>query len=361
MFCAMPPCYETTMPSRKSLPAFAFAAATLIPLGLLAAGGGFGGGWAELGLIYMTLLVAGLDQIKGAMMGNAPEGAEFPGADPLLIALGAAHMILLPCMVYAIAGPSELALWPRVALFAGAGLWFGQVSVPAAHELIHRSLRGLNWLGVAIYGTLIFGHHASSHRLVHHAHAASAADPNSARADEGFYRFYIRAWTGSFAKGLAAENALRARKQGPQGLHPYLVYVGLGVAGLAVGYLIAGLAGLLVWAGLSSHAQVQLLLSDYVQHYGLRRATLANGKLEPMAERHSWNAPHWFSSALMLNSPRHSDHHTHPARPFPALRLPPTSQAPTLPYPLPVACVLALAPPYWKRAMAPRLAPWQHR
>jgi alkane 1-monooxygenase len=115
----------------------------------------------------------------------------------------------------------------------------------------------------------------------------------------------------------------------------------------------------LVWAGLALHAQVQLMLSDYVQHYGLTRATRDDGRLEPVAARHSWNAPQWFSSAMMLNAPRHSDHHAHPARAYPALRLPTAQEAPHLPWPLPVACTLALFPPLWKRAIRPHLAKWK--
>lgn len=347
-------------PVQKPLPLVAFAIVALTPLPLMALGLAFGGLWSAAGLVYMTVLAASLDQIKPLFVGDAPEGAEFPAADALLVALALGHLIALPLMTYAVAGPSGLSVPSRLALFVGAGLWFGQVCNPVAHELIHRTSRGLFWLGVAVYGSLLFGHHASAHRLVHHRHAASAEDPNSARSGEGFYRFFLRAWAGSFAKGMRAENDLRKRGSG-RGLHPYGVYLALACGGLASGYLIAGLPGLLVWGALALHAQVQLMLSDYVQHYGLTRARLPDGKLEPVGDRHSWNAPFWFSSALMLNAPRHSDHHAHPARPYPALRLPAPDQAPTLPWPLPVACSLALIPPLYKRLIAPLLAEWKTR
>lgn len=345
----------------RPLPMALFAAAALSPLGLLGLGLAFGGLWAAAALAYMTLLALGLDRLKRPFRGNAPEGAEFPAADALLVVLALGHLLALPVVVHAIAVPSDLSLASRAALFLGAGLWFGQVANPVAHELIHRGARGLSLLGVVVYGTLMFGHHASAHRLVHHRHAASARDPNSARAGEGFYRFFLRAWSGSFVQGLRAENALRARstlRGRSRVLHPYAIYIALAGASLAGGYAIAGLPGLLVWAGLAFHAQVQLMLSDYVQHYGLTRARLPDGKLEPVGTRHSWNAPFWFSSALMLNAPRHSDHHAHPARPYPALRLPPATDAPTLPWPLPVACTLALAPPLWRRRIGPHLARW---
>ncbi len=340
-----------------ALPLSAFALAALTPPVLLALGLFGGGFWAAGALIYMTILALFLDQIIAAVPGDAPLEAEFPAADALLVALALAHLITLPLMVYAVAGPSGLAPLPRAALFLGAGLWFGQVSNSVAHELIHRGPRALYRLGVLVYATLLFGHHASAHRLVHHRHAASAEDPNTARRGEGFYRFAIRAWTGSFAKGLRAENDLRAR--GGKGLHPYLAYIGLAGASLTCGYLIAGWSGVLVWAGLAAHAQMQLLLSDYVQHYGLTRAQLPDGRLEPVAARHSWNAPFWFTSALMLNAPRHSDHHAHPSRAYPALRLPDRTEAPTLPWPLPLACTIALIPPLWKRKIRPHLAPWR--
>jgi alkane 1-monooxygenase len=56
---------------------------------------------------------------------------------------------------------------------------------------------------------------------------------------------------------------------------------------------------------------------------------------------------------MMLNAPRNSDHHAHPARPYPALRLPPG--APMLPCSVPVMGALALWPPVWRRVMDPRL------
>ncbi|MBC7476986.1 MAG: fatty acid desaturase, partial [Pseudorhodobacter sp.] len=93
----------------------------------------------------------------------------------------------------------------------------------------------------------------------------------------------------------------------------------------------------------------------YVQHYGLTRGT-HDGKTAPVTAAHSWNAPQLFSSALMLNAPRHSDHHTHPARPYPGLRLP--DNAPMLPWPLPLACLVAMCPPLWRRRMDPLAAKW---
>jgi alkane 1-monooxygenase len=329
-----------------------FAAATLTPVGLLALGAQ-GGVWAFLPLVYMTLLAALLDQALPAIAPGPPATAEFPASEALLLAIGLAHFAVMAGTVLAVAGDGGLGLAGRVALAAAAGLWVGQVAVPAAHELIHRPDRARFALGAAVYASVLFGHHASAHRLVHHRHVATRDDPNTARAGEGFWRFFLRAWGGSFRAGLAAERALRGHAG------PYAVQLAVSAAALALALALAGPPGAAVWAAMSLHAISQILLSDYVQHYGLVRRNRPDGRPEPVADRHSWNSPHWFTSALMLNAPRHSDHHAHPARPYPALRLPGPDTAPHLPYALPVCATIALVPPLWRRMMAPHLARWR--
>lgn len=330
----------------RPLPVTLFALVAASPLAVLALACLKGGVWIWLALAYMALASVLLDGLLPWVAGTA-EDREYPAADVLLAVLGFGALIFLPLLVRIIAGPGALGLAPRLALFLAGGLWFGQVAHPAAHELIHRPGRFLYGLGVAIYSVLLFGHHASAHRLVHHRFVASTDDPNTARAGESYYRFLRRAWPGSLRAGLKAERALRSDHS------PYRVYAGGAVAGLALGYLIAGVPGLLVWLAFGLHFGAQVLLSDYVQHYGLERA-LRDGKLEPVGQAHSWNSGHWASSALMLNAPRHSDHHAHPTRAYPALRLEP--EAPTLPWPLPVACLVALFPALWRRRTKPCLA-----
>ena len=344
-------------PDSRPLPLAAFALAALAPLPLAALGLWQGGVWLWAAFLYMAVLASVLDQLIPLAAGAA-EGAEFPAADLLLVTIAFGQLAGLPVAVWAIAGDSGLSGLERVLLFLAAGLWMGQVAHPAAHELIHRPRRELFRLGAAIYVSLLFGQHVSAHRLVHHRHVASPADPNSAPEGQGFYRFALRAWRGSFREGLRAESDLRARGGGA-GLHPYAYYAAGSAAALGLAVVIAGLPGLLVWLLLALHAQSQILLSDYVQHYGLTRATRPDGRLEPVGPRHSWNTAHWFTSAMMLNAPRHSDHHAHPSRPYPALRLPDADDAPRLPWPLPVACTLALFPSAWRRAIRPHLARWR--
>lgn len=332
-----------------------FAFASLLPAILLLLASGFGGIFPFLAVFSITVLVFILDRRMGDKWA-LPQDAS---GHVLSIFIGVVHFFVLAVCVWGLSEGDHLSLLDKLLTFTGAGLWFGQVSNSNAHELIHRSERGPRRLGGAIYCSLLFGHHASAHRKVHHVHAATDQDPNSARLGEGFYRFLARAWIGGFRAGLEAENTDRARSSRvhPAWQHPYVAYVSVALATLCIAFGIGGFKGIGALLALAGYAQVQLFLSDYVQHYGLRRTQGDDGRMEPMGAKHSWNAPHWYSSAMMLNAPRHSDHHMRPSRSFPSLEIE-TTGMPMLPHALPVMACLALVPKLWRRVMDKRVARW---
>jgi alkane 1-monooxygenase len=329
-----------------------FALATLAPLAAILAGALAGGPWVWIALALMTVVTAGLDALVHRAL--PPGGAgEFPAADALNVALALGQFAILAAVARAF-GRDDLTGVEKAGLFLAAALHVGQVGNANAHELIHRGARGLRRLGMWAYVSILFGHHTSAHVLVHHVRVATRADPSTARRGESLYRFFLRAWRGSFREGFRAESARLAQAGRGWWHHPYLAYV-LGAGGVAaLASALGGVGGLLAHLGLALMAQAQLLMSDYVQHYGLLRAERPDGRPEPVDIRHSWNSPHPASSALMLNAPRHSDHHAHPARRYPALALP--DGAPLLPRSLPVMACLALAPRLWRRVMDPRVA-----
>lgn len=335
---------------------FWFAFASLLPAVLIALACLMGGAWAFVALMSVTVAVSVLDRWTEIGLPKLDETRAEALAPRLSVALALVHFALLPLALWAITLAPWLNAVQSVALAFALGLFWGQIAHPNAHELIHRPGRWLRRLGRGIYGTILFGHHASAHLLVHHVHVATGEDPNSPRAGEGFYRFWPRAWLGSFRAGLRAE----MRRHGFGWKNPYWGYCGGAVLMLALIWSITGLNGVLIYLAVATYAQMQMLLADYVQHYGLRRQVMSNGRTEPVGPRHSWNAPHWYSSAMMLNAPRHSDHHLHPGRSFPALVLDQHSM-PTLPHPMPFMCALALFPPIWRRKMDDRAAMWRRQ
>lgn len=327
-----------------------FALATCLPIPLIALASFFGGPWVIAALFYMTGLTFLLDTLVRTV---TPE-REFPNANALSVTIAVLHFPLLAVVVAGISGEA-LSFAAKIALFLAAGLYFGQVGNANAHELIHRSHRALHGLGKWVYISLLFGHHTSAHVLVHHTHVATENDPNTSRLGETYYAYAPRAWIGSFKAGYAAEKARLTRANRSQIHNPYLMYLIGSAAFIALAFAWGGITTALAYIALAAYAQSQLLLSDYVQHYGLTRKT-TGAKPEPVGPSHSWNSPHWFSSALMLNAPRHSDHHAHPSRPYPALSIP--DDAPMLPRALPTMATLALFPSLWFRIMNKRAEAW---
>lgn len=325
-----------------------FAIASLSPLVLLAAACLWGGLWPILALLYMSVLVVLLDQIAR----HLPTSTAGPRADLLSEVLALGHLALLLAGLRAI---DYLSWGEALPMGMAMGLFMGQVSHPNAHEMIHHPHRWMRRLGMVVYTSMLIGHHVSAHLRVHHVNVATAQDPNTARRGEGFYRFFLRAWLGSFRAGLRADNAVRSRKSPLPAAwtHPYLGYFGGAAGALALIWISVGMQAVFAYVVIAVFAQSQIFLADYVQHYGLVRAVDETGRAEAVGAAHSWNAPHWYSSAMMLNAPRHSDHHLHPKRRYPDLELCPGM--PVLPYSLPIMAAIALVPPLWRQMMARRL------
>lgn len=333
---------------------FLFAFASLTPAVLLGVACIWGGIWPALAVVWITAFVFFMDRAVAPLTPDKVHSS----TNALLWVFGVVHFTLWGIGIWAVGANPRLDTADKLPLLIGIGLYFGQISNSAAHELIHTAARAPRRLGIAIYGSLLFAHHASAHMRVHHVWAATLNDPSTAQLGQGFWRFLLRAWIDGFVAGKRAEDHLRRGRDRPFWTHPYAAYATLSVGAILLSLLISGGAGLIALLVVSIYAQVQLYLSDYVQHYGLERRTLANGKPEPIGPEHSWNAPHWYSSAMMLNAPRHSDHHINPARSFPALTLK-RGQMPILPYSLPVMAVAALIPFFWRRLMDKRAMRWR--
>ncbi len=340
---------ETLFDKAPTMPVIArYAVVTLIPAILIALGATVWGAGGVLALLWLTLIAAGMDQLLSPPRLDDHDHA--PWSDRLALALGVIHLTLLPLVVIAMGDP-RLSFGETLALLLAAASFMGQVSHPNAHELIHRKSALLRGIGAAVYTSVGFGHHVSAHRLVHHRHVGTEDDPNTPLPGESYWAYLPRAWRGSFEAGLASEVERLERRglSGRSAHNPYIVWVGGAVLSLVLSIWIAGIGGALTLIVLGALFGGQVLLSDYIQHYGLQRLELPNGRIEPVAPHHSWNAPRGFSSYLMMNAPAHSEHHMHPDRPYD--RLDPQAEVPTLPWSLPIMAMLATIPSVWHRIM----------
>lgn len=338
----------------------AFAFITLLPTFLLALAAVKGGLWPLLPLV----LLGGLNHLIDGLFENRPDSqSERKLANILPVILAFCHFTLLAMAVWSLALKPD-PLTTKIPLFLAFGLYFATVSNANGHELIHRRSRFAFTLGKWIFISHLFGHHTSAHRLVHHPYVATRYDPNTARYNESFYTFFARAWRGSFLMGLSAENTRRGFPPHSREVdfsNPYFTYILGGVIFLGLATAFGGWKGFTLYLGLALMAQSGLLLTDYVQHYGLTRSEGQDGRFDPIAPHHSWNAPHWFTRNLTLNAPLHSDHHAKPARPYTELQNHPAEVAPQLPYSPGIMSIIALNPIHWRRIMNPKVAEWAMR
>ena len=58
---------------------------------------------------------------------------------------------------------------------------------------------------------------------------------------------------------------------------------------------------------------------NYLEHYGLRRQKLPDGRYERARPSHSWNSNTVIANVFLFDLQRHSDHHAHPHRRYQVL------------------------------------------
>ncbi|SPJ23473.1 alkane 1-monooxygenase [Palleronia abyssalis] len=335
----------------------------LVPVVILAAA--LGGWWVLLVPAATWWLFSIIDSFAGLNEANADPTTP----DTQLFWYRLITLIWLPIQVALTYGliwyvqQSDLGTAEAIGLFFGVGVLSGTIGINYAHELMHQRNRAERWLADLLLAMVFYSHFRSEHLLVHHRYVGTGRDPVTARYNEGFHRFYPRVLQQSLVSAFRAEGAMQQRRGRPwwHRTNPFWKYWALQAGFLLAAFLIGGWAGvglLLFQAGV---AIWQLELVNYVEHYGLTRKYLGDGRYEHVRPRHSWNASHKASNWLLINLQRHSDHHYKPDRRFPLLQTYSSTEAPQLPAGYPVMTVAAMIPPLWKRIMNPRVKAWRRQ
>lgn len=334
----------------------------LIPLAIT---GALWGGWTVVLLPLCTwYLFSGLDFAIGRNSSNPdPETPDQAMALHRTITLiwAPLQFALLFWLIWYVPQADHLSRVERLALFFGVGIITGTVGINYSHELMHQKGKAERWMADALLAMVLYSHFRSEHLLVHHRYVGTPADAVTARYNEGFHRFYPRVLRQSLLSAFRAERAMLARKNKPwhHWSNPFFKYWALQAGMLGLAYGLGGWSGLALFGVQAGTAIWQLELVNYIEHYGLTRAHLGDGKYETVKPRHSWNADHRASNWLLINLQRHSDHHYKPMRPYPLLQTYPATQAPQLPFGYPVMTMAAMMPPLWRRMMNPRVRAWR--
>ncbi len=234
----------------------------------------------------------------------------------------------------------------------GGGMGF---AINLGHEMGHKKSELERWLGKLALALCCYGHFFVEHNRGHHRDVATPVDPASSRMGEHIYRFLLREMPGGYRRAwqLEKERLARCNKSvwslDNEVLQPALISLAL-YGGLVAVFGLALLPYLLLtafWGGF------QLTSANYLEHYGLLRRKLDNGRYEICQPQHSWNSNHLFSNWALFHLQRHSDHHAHPTRRYQSLRN--FADLPRLPSGYFGMYLLAYCPPLWFRVMNPRL------
>ncbi|MBC2836120.1 alkane 1-monooxygenase [Paragemmobacter straminiformis] len=350
--------------NRTPLPAaLPFWLSLLLPPSVIAAAAF--GGWA---LLLPPLASWGLFSVLDALAGRNEDNPDPATPESSLHAYRLVTLLWVPVQLVTLFGliayvpqAAHLGAAEKIAVFFGVGIVSGTVGINYSHELMHQKSRLERWLGDILLAMVLYSHFRSEHLRVHHLWVGTPADPVTARYNEGFHRFFPRVLYQCRRSAWRAECALLARK----GLtwrdrsNPYWRYWTLQALMLALALTLGGIWGLGLFLYQALVAVWQLELVNYIEHYGLTRRHLGNGKYEHVLPRHSWNASHRASNWLLINLQRHSDHHYKPDRRFPLLQTYDASEAPQLPLGYPLMTMAALVPPLWRRIMNPRVRAWR--
>lgn len=322
-----------------------------------------GSWWLLTVPLYVWGMFALLDQISSLDLTNIDPDT----SDDQLFWYRLITLIWLPIQALIVFGSIyaathfDFSSWEQFALMFGVGVSSGTVGINYSHELMHQKNQLERWLSDGLLAMVLYGHFRSEHLLVHHSYVGTPRDPVTARYNEGFHRFFPRVLVGCFKSAWRAEAGMLARKDlaswHPE--NPFLRYFSLELLMLIFAWSLGGWIGVALFVCQAFVAVWQLELVNYVEHYGLTRKHLGNGKYEPVMPRHSWNSSHRFSNYLLINLQRHSDHHYKPNRRFPLLQNHLAQDAPQLPFGYPVMTAAAMIPPLWRRRMNPRVRKWR--
>ena len=229
------------------------------------------------------------------------------------------------------------------------------VSINTAHELGHKTSPFERWLAKIALAPVAYGHFFVEHNRGHHVRVATPEDPASARFGESFWEFLPRTVVGSVKSAWEIETRRLARcGKGPwhwqnDNLQAWAMTVVL------YGALIAWLGWIVVpFLVVQAIYGFSLLESvNYLEHYGLRRQKLPDGRYERCQPHHSWNSNHVVTNLFLYQLQRHSDHHAYPTRSYQSLRH--FEDCPQLPSGYASMILLAYVPPLWFRLMDPKV------
>jgi alkane 1-monooxygenase len=229
------------------------------------------------------------------------------------------------------------------------------IAINTAHELGHKHDKTERLLAMAALAPTGYTHFAVEHNFGHHKRVATPEDPASSRMGESFWKFLPRTVIGGFKSAVKIETERLERKgKGFWTLENELLQGwAMSAAFFGVTTAICGRRAVPFLVAQGAYGASLLEVINYVEHYGLKREKLANGKYVRTSPEHSWNSNNLVTNLFLYQLQRHSDHHAHPSRSFQALRH--FDNAPQLPAGYASMLLPAYIPSLWYKLMDERV------
>lgn len=259
--------------------------------------------------------------------------------------------IVLCCWQWTYGG---LTWYDKLGLAWSMGMTSG-IGIVAAHELGHKKGSFERWLGKIVLAIPAYGHFYVEHNKGHHVKVATPEDPVSSRMGENVYSYLVRSIPRQIPRAWNVEKKRLARAGKSQFnldndvLNAWLITV------LIWGFLLVTFGvGVLPYMIIQAVIGIALLeFVNYLEHYGLLRRKLEDGRYERCSPEHSWNSDNLTTNIFLYQLQRHSDHHANPTRRYQSLRS--DVFAPELPAGYATMIATAAIPPLWTRVMDRRL------
>lgn len=262
--------------------------------------------------------------------------------------------LIFACWLWSGGGWLTMGTIDKIGLMVTVGI-VGGIAINAAHELGHRRASTEKRLSKIALAQTGYGHFFVEHNRGHHLRVATVEDPASARLGESVYHFIPRSVLGGLRSAWQLEGARLAK----DGTSRWSLRNDILNAWLLSAAIFAGLVawfGAVIIPWLLGQAIIGVCLLEtvnYLEHYGLRRQRLADGRYERVGQRHSWNSDTLITNVFLYHLQRHSDHHANPQKRYQTLQH--CDQAPQLPTGYGSMLVLAWCPPLWRRVMDRRV------
>lgn len=338
----------------RALPYFASYAL----IGAVVAGYQLGGGWTFLTLVVLFAGIGVVDVIVGPTPSREPAGGE-SFLYPLAPALWAPLQLGLIGWTLWVITREPLTPLEMAGMIVSTGALSGALGITIAHELTHRASRIERLLADTLMVSVTYHHFVVEHVHGHHRTVATPEDPATARYGQSFYGFLPQTLYGGLISAWHLEAARLRRRKRPV-IH-WRNRVLMGLIAEAALYVVVGLVfgwlGAVSLAAIGFVALFQLEVINYLEHYGLERRRLADGRWERIGPQHSWDSGHRLTGWLLVNLPRHADHHLRPGERYQNVRL--VEGAAQLPFGYATMFPIVLFPPLWFRVMNPRVEAWR--